>query len=388
MSDDPKKKKKKGKKGKDPQKILEDALKAASSLPDGAPLVGDQGVPAAASVAGGDGPPPPSSQPQAFVFSESPTSQADKSSAAATNPNYSEISEVGVEKTATGAVHTYNEVTFHQPGKGVARPGDGAATGAGVDAGEEEYEITTYRPGAGKGSSGARQNVRRSLSATYEHPSPVHPAPVPSLEYMTLGTHTDEKSVYDNPDVGNSKARRMLGGVTRRLTALGRSESGTGLGGSTLPKSRAVSWNLLLVVASLVVASLAILLSVVAIGLTTAKCSSCKEDPNPVQARPGIINATLNCTNNLGPSCTFTSGPYSDPQTFCETTPTPFGGTAPNARSLGCVIQTSLDGPEDTFVATFLKRPEGYSCQCYQTGNGTVRVDITCSVAIMTCSLV
>lgn len=355
MSDDPKKKKKRGKKSKNPQKILEDAMKAGSSAPD------DKGSPTAASVAAaGDVSPPPSSQPRGYeeyVSPQSPASPEDKAEA------------------ATGEGHTYNEITFHQPGEGEAVQG-GAATGHAYN------EVTDPQLGSGKNVDADR----RSMSATYEHPSPVNLAPAPSQGYMTLNALKEEKSVYDNPDVG--RARKMLGSVTRRLTSLGRSESGAGLVGSSpaSSKSHAVNWSLLLVVASLVLAFLAILLSIVALGLSTAKCNSCKntqEVPNPIQAQP-----TLNCTYNLKKSCSFMSGLDSDPGRFCETTPTPVNGTAPIVRSLGCVISTSLTDPEDTFVATLLDRPAGHSCQCYQTGNSTAEVDVRCSMTVVSCFLV
>lgn len=289
-------------------------------------------------------------------------------------------------EASVGVGDAYNEITFHQPGEASSVPGESKDAVEAVPGVDNAYnEITFHEPSVASAVPGpnATKLARDPLtfSGSYELPSPMgaHSAPAPSTGYMALNVPKEEKSEYHSPDVGNSRARKMFGSITRRL---GRSEEGVD---SAVPSSGSckMNWSLMLVVVSLVVALVAILFSVVALGLSTTKCGSCsslREDANAVKAKLGTT-ATVKCTYDMVTSCNFTSGPFSDSQAFCETSPSPYSTSAPILR---CVVTTTLVGQEDKFVATVLNRPGGYSCQCYQTSSSNAKA----STVLVRCSMV
>lgn len=125
MADEPKKKKNKSKKS--PKKVLEDALKGASSSDEKAY---SDDVLVADGVGLSSGAVEPPAQPGGYeecVFSIKGTTQSEASAAAepVSSHKYDEMkfAEEGKKDAETdGANHSYNEVTFHQPGSEVAAP--------------------------------------------------------------------------------------------------------------------------------------------------------------------------------------------------------------------------------------------------------------------------
>ena len=131
-------------------------------------------------------------------------------------------------------------------------------------------------------------NIKWSMSGTYEVPIPsAVPSPSASIPpsaggYMALNRTEPDKSVYRTPEeVG--RPRRILNRLVEGLSvSVGRSHSHDDLAGENVDSAcdkssccscRRENWNCVLLVVSLVVAILAILLSVVALGLSS-KCPS------------------------------------------------------------------------------------------------------------------
>lgn len=143
--------------------------------------------------------------------------------------------------------------------------------------------------------------------------------------YMSLNRQK-EKEEESEYQVGNTKGKRLLGSVTKRFSTLT----------STSSKFGTTKWSLMLVVTSLCVALAAILLSIVALGLST-KCGTCPQLRDDLSALQAQLRAT-NCTYELVASCTFSSGPSSDLQAFCETLPVRVREATPVVRSWGGVV--------------------------------------------------
>ncbi len=404
MSDKQEKKKvKKGKKDKksndSPKKVLDDALTgnveqattSSSQQQDttGSPTHSQQG---GGGGGGGGGvviSPPCGSED--YIFS--------KIKVAGTNPTLGDT--LGPTGCATGHSppkdYSYDEVKFHETGEGQT---DGPHT---------YNEVAFHEAGTAEPHSRPPQPPKDDrLSDTYEIPagnvatSRSSTVPQPGPGYMQLNVaHQQQQPEYSSPEVGKgrNRARRALGSLSGRISSIRIREGIT----SSLrhPKDdggkAGVNWMLVVMLVSTAVAVLALLFSVIALGLSAKKGGSCPCDD--LRGDLGSLRAQLqnmsssNCTRQTIASCNF-----STTDLFCETLPMtveiqPRG----IANSLGCGVQL-VDSVrvEDNFFffATLLEGGDGlYSCQCYTSssnnssvnGSDTASRDIRCNMVATRC---
>lgn len=365
-----KKKRKKSKRNPTPQKILEDALK-------GVPLNQEVDAEVAGSnpLSQREAEPPPLNPPSQGEAEQPPTNPPPQLEAYEKIAFTCTQAEAGVEPGAA-----YDEMQFDDvDGK---KPKD-----------HTYNEITVHQPGSGVPSKQGSAPNRLTSSGLYEVPR--LPAAPPPAGYMSL--HRDGggvESEYCNPDV--SRGKRILGSLAQRFTSIrgrGRDEESAPSAISPAGSSNRVNRSVgLVLAASILVAVLGVLLSIVALGISgtcNAKCGDCaqlRQDLETVRAQLGTLQRE-NCTYDTVTSCTFQSGPTSEPGVFCETSTVGLvsGGTDPDPqlRSVGCAVGAALGGG---YSATLVESAEGYSCLCYQTSNNTAaEVDVGCNLMATVC---
>lgn len=355
MADNGDKKKKKSKKSKkSPQKVLEDAGvvkdQAGVLVPeDAAPAVEDQ-----ADSKGVEGVDPQGYEECVFSIRGTDQPEGGAASMQMSKHKYDEMKFAEEGKSSEGVSHTYNDITFHQPG--VAVPVPSLDPVAQVNRGH------------------------LTLSGSYELP---RSNPAPTSEYMSLQKHEEKESEYHTPDVGgNNRVKRLLGGVTRQFT-FSRAQENTDSAFPSDMKRGSLKWILVFVVAVVCVTVISILLSIVALALS-AKCTACprfQEELNAVQTQLRAMNS---CASSQVANCTFSSGP-TDPQASCVTAYVRFSEVTSTVRSLGCVVTTASPGNAGLVATLFNDPSEGYYCQCFQTGNDTVSSEVGCSLSASMC---
>ena len=375
---DKKKDKKLKKSKKDPQKVLEDALKEekiASGSADSQKSSGGGGAVGSNSQREG-------ATPQAYEevsFSGEEVRSKTKSSATengpqeaarlpneAPKPKYDEVKftrAAGGEGEATGErpemVHTYNEITFHQAGA------DGPVPSAPQRSKKESNRLSgSYEfPSQATRDGGGANSVQRPP------------------QYMALGAREEESQQYCEADFRREPnvARRMLGSVKERFSSLRHREE--------LAKSAKVNWAAIVAIVSIAVAVLALLFSIIALGVGAKKGSSCatcedlREELDLLQAR--MRNVSLNCTRRLMTSCIIDTVSNS-----CETFPTL--SLSPGVNSLECSIRfpgSSGSRDDSSFFATLVSSSlDDYWCHC--NANATAAVDssmVLCNMVATVC---